>query len=114
MHLRELIKGTTVTIILRLLEEHKEMYGYELAQMVKDLTDGKILMKEGSLYPALHKMTKDGVISYRSETVNGRNRKYYFITPKGEKVSKESKYELKQFMDVIDEIIFGNPFPKLQ
>ena len=52
----ELIKGTLSLIILSLLSR-RAMYGYEITQKVKEITDGKILLKDGSLYPALHKMT---------------------------------------------------------
>ena len=41
-------------MVLKLLEENHKMYGYEISQKVKELTDGKILLKDGSLYPALH------------------------------------------------------------
>ena len=43
------------------------MYGYEISQRVKELSDGKILLKDGSLYPALQKMNKDGLVTYEEE-----------------------------------------------
>jgi len=42
---------------------------------VKELSQGKILLKDGSLYPALQKMTSDGLLSFKEETVGGRVRK---------------------------------------
>ena len=68
MNSTELLKGTLSTIILKLLADHGKMYGYEITQKVKALTDNKILIKEGSLYPALHKLLKDGLVEV--ETVN--------------------------------------------
>ena len=44
------------------------MYGYQIAQKVKELSGDKILIKEGSLYPALHKLHADGIIKVK--TVN--------------------------------------------
>ncbi|MEO0332704.1 MAG: helix-turn-helix transcriptional regulator, partial [Bacteroidota bacterium] len=62
MNSTELLKGTLTTIILKLLADHGKMYGYEITQKVKEMTDEKILIKEGSLYPALHKLLRDGLV----------------------------------------------------
>ncbi len=56
MNTTELLKGTLSTIILKMLADNGKMYGYEITQKVKELSDNKILVKEGSLYPALHKL----------------------------------------------------------
>ena len=62
MNQTELLKGTLATIILRLLESRGKMYGYEISQLVKEMSGDKILIKEGSLYPALHKLEADGLV----------------------------------------------------
>ena len=43
------------------------MYGYEMAQRVRGQSGNKILMKDGSLYPALQKMAEDGLVTFREE-----------------------------------------------
>src|SRR5437868_6991153 len=85
MYSKELLKGTLSAIILNLLEKNSRMYGYEMAMKVKEITGGKILLKDGSLYPALQKLTADGLLSFKEETVDGRTRKYYHLTKKGQK-----------------------------
>jgi DNA-binding PadR family transcriptional regulator len=55
MYSKDLIRGTLTPIILRLLHPDGKMYGYEICQKVKQLTDGSLLIREGSLYPALHR-----------------------------------------------------------
>ena len=57
-----MLKGTLQTIILKLLENNSQMYGYEITQKVKDVTTGEILLTEGALYPALHKLEADGLL----------------------------------------------------
>ena len=106
MYSKELLKGTIDVIILKLLAEHREMYGYEMTQKVKDLTEGKILLKDGSLYPALHKLTNDGILSFREESIGRRVRKYYFLTPKGQKKKELLLEELKDFMATIQRVLF--------
>src|SRR5918994_5021089 len=106
MHSRELLKGTLSVIILKLLSERERMYGYEMYQQVKELSDGKILLKDGSLYPALQKMTSDGLLSFKEENVGGRIRKYYYLTKKGQKEKNHYVAELKDFIGTISNIVF--------
>jgi len=77
MYSKELLKGTLEVIVLKLLSENDKMYGYELSLRVKEETDGKIHLKDGSLYPALHKLTKDGLLTYEEVNIGKRVRKYY-------------------------------------
>jgi DNA-binding PadR family transcriptional regulator len=106
MYSKELLKGTLSAIILKLLSEREKMYGYEMSQQVKELSGGKILLKDGSLYPALQKMTSDGLLSFREETVGGRVRKYYYITKKGLKEKTVYVDELKDFIATLNKIVF--------
>ena len=105
MYSKELLKGTLSVIILNLLAENGRMYGYEIFQRVKELSDGKILLKDGSLYPALQKMTKDGLLTYEKEYVGKRVRKYYTLSPKGDTEKIQSVEELKDFMATLSKII---------
>ena len=79
----ELLKGTLGTIILKLLEEKGRMYGYEIVRLVKEMSDEKILVKEGSLYPALHKLEADKLLVAEEVFIGKRVRRYYSLTPSG-------------------------------
>jgi DNA-binding PadR family transcriptional regulator len=105
MYSKELLKGTLSTIILKLLDEKGRMYGYQITQLVKELSDEKILLKEGSLYPSLHKLRDDGLIVVETENIGKRVRHYYSLTPKGSASKKEKEAELKDFMNTIGRII---------
>lgn len=106
MYSKELLKGTLSAIILKLLSGREKMYGYEMSQQVKELSGGKILLKDGSLYPALQKMTHDGLLSFKEEIVGGRVRKYYYLTKKGQKEKTVYVEELKDFMVTLNKIVF--------
>lgn len=93
-------------MVLKLLSEQERMYGYEISMRVKELSDGKILLKDGSLYPALQKMTSDGLLSFKEETVGGRVRKYYYITQSGLKEKTAHVNELQDFMKTMSKIVF--------
>ena len=59
----KLYKGTLQNIILKLLAQEVKMYGYQMTQRAKDLTKGELEMTEGALYPLLHKLEDDGLIT---------------------------------------------------
>jgi len=106
MYSKELLKGTLSAIILKLLAENEKMYGYEISQHVKTLTEGKIHLKDGSLYPALQKLTADGLLSFKEEYVGKRVRKYYTLTKKGKTENVAYVAELKDFMNTVNKIVF--------
>jgi len=106
MYSKELLKGTISAIILKMLDESERMYGYEMSMKVREMTDGKIQLKDGSLYPALQKMTSDGLLSFKEETVGGRVRKYYYITKKGRTEKTAYVDELKDFIATLNKMMF--------
>lgn len=108
MNSTELLKGTLTTIILKLLADNGKMYGYEITQKVKELSDNKILIKEGSLYPALHKLLKDGLVKVEIVNIGKRIRKYYIITKQGQLKKQVQFEELSDFLQTISTIIFLN------
>jgi PadR family transcriptional regulator PadR len=59
------------------------MYGYELVQAVRDATGDAIVLAEGVVYPVLHMLEREGALAARRQTVNGRSRVYYRLTPRG-------------------------------
>lgn len=97
----ELLKGTLKTIVLKLLADNKRMYGYEITQKVKELTLDKIQITEGALYPTLHALENDGLVTTESEFIGKRVRKYYALSPTGKTKTKEKVSELADFMDTM-------------
>ena len=83
MSSNSMLKGSLQTIILKLLQDNSEMYGYEITQKVKEVSEGEILLTEGALYPALHKLEADGFLETYTRVVDNRVRKYYKLTEQG-------------------------------
>src|ERR1700761_1516322 len=97
----ELLKGTLKTIILKLLADNKKMYGYEITQKVKELTEDRIQITEGALYPTLHAMEHDGLVTTELEYIGKRVRKYYSLSPSGKMAKKEKVNELSDFINTM-------------
>lgn len=105
MYSKDLTKGTLQPIILKLLNSTDRMYGYEITQKVKELTKGKIDISEGALYPILHKLESDGILSTEKVYLGKRVRKYYTVTTDGKKAAEEINAELNNFIETL-ELIF--------
>ncbi len=94
----KLYKGTLQNIILKLLAKEVKMYGYQMTQRAKELTQGELEMTEGALYPLLHKLEDDGLITSELQNINGRDRKYYFLTEKGRKQQQTQENEMRSYL----------------
>src|ERR1700719_3560206 len=101
----ELVKGTLSLLILSLLTR-SSMYGYELAATVHRDTDGTFTWREGSLYPALHKLQADGLIAGEwEEKETGRKRRYYKITSKRRAALKEKTLSWATLCQVVNRML---------
>ena len=98
MSSNKLLKGSLATIVLRLLEEREQMYGYEITQKVKELTNGEIKVTEGALYPTLHKLEAEGYLTTETKMVDNRVRKYYALTKEGNAEARNKVNELETFL----------------
>ena len=102
---RELVKGSTSLLILQLLQE-RDMYGYELVKEMDQRSDHGFQMKEGTLYPALHKLEKQGYIEcYWVEQEKGPARKYYRITVAGTEMLEIKTNEWNRYVQVMNRVM---------
>ena len=94
-------KGILEICVLVLLEK-KDCYGYELVQKISN----KIEISEGSMYPLLRRLTKEGYFTtYFQESSGGPARKYYRLTEQGREYLHEQMREWKEFSDAVNELI---------
>lgn len=101
MYSTELIKGTLKTIVLKQLEQNKRMYGYEITQRVKVLTGNRIQITEGALYPTLHALEAEGLVTTETEYIGKRIRKYYSLSSNGQLKIEEKLNELAEFIETL-------------
>lgn len=102
---RELVKGSTSLLLLQLLNE-RDMYGYELVKELEKRSSNGFSIKEGTLYPALHKLEKQEYIEYYwQEQEKGPARKYYLITDAGREMLLEKTREWHDFVSVMNKMI---------
>ena len=103
----DIIRGYNDTMILFLLKKEPS-YGYELSKQIKNLSDGKYIIKETTLYSAFSRMEKNGYIeSFVSESDAGKKRTYYRITEAGIQYYNEKCEEWQLTKEVVER--FVNP-----
>ncbi|MFN0083538.1 MAG: PadR family transcriptional regulator [Ferruginibacter sp.] len=105
----QLFRGSLTTILLKLLSENEKMYGYEITKKVKELSDGKLVLTEGALYPSLHKLEAEGLLEVKMESIGNRNRKYYSLTKHGKKETGNKLKEVVAFIEQMQQILNLKP-----
>ncbi|SDZ27881.1 DNA-binding transcriptional regulator, PadR family [Proteiniborus ethanoligenes] len=107
---KQLKKGVLNILILKMINR-KDMYGYELIQIMDEKSNGYFKLKEGSLYPVLYRLEDEGLIeSYWNQEPYKRTvpRKYYKITKKGKAVLKVYIEEWNDFLESTKSILKGD------
>ena len=80
----DLVQGTLELLVLKTLSRGEAMHGFEVLRWLRDTTEGALLVEEGALYPALHRMERRGWIAGEwGVSEKGRRAKYYALTPAG-------------------------------
>jgi PadR family transcriptional regulator, regulatory protein PadR len=100
------LKGSLPLLILYNLRNEPN-HGYAIAKHIKQTTNGVLDFKEGTLYPTLHGMQKQGLVEMYKEKVNGRNRSYYRLTDKGRKMLKVELNEWHEFTAAVNSVLEG-------
>jgi len=102
---RELIKGSFDSLLLCLIAQ-QPMYGYQIIKELERKSQGYFKFKEGTLYPALHRSEKAGLIQGKWQTLpSGRQRRYYYITEKGLRGLATKRSQWLDFLTAMNLII---------
>ncbi len=102
---RELLKGNTDTLLLSLLS-NQPMYGYQIIKELRKRSQGYFKFREGTLYPALHRLEKSGLIAGTWERLpSEKERRYYKLTEAGRELLEEKVAEWQGFSTAVNLIM---------
>lgn len=105
----DLIKSSSDSLLLSLLER-QPLYGYKIVRELEERSQGYFKFKEGTLYPALHRLEKSGLIRGEWQALsNGRQRRYYYITQKGRAKLATEKSQWQDFLEAVKLILEPQP-----
>lgn len=102
---KSVISGNTTMLILKLLEA-KDMYGYEIIEELAQKSDDTFRLKTGTLYPILHGLENDDMVSsYDGNADNARIRRYYHLTDKGKNLLAKKQLEWSAYTKAVNRIM---------
>lgn len=99
-----LLWGAVEMLILEVVA-HGPTYGYEISQTVAERSRGYFDLKEGSLYPALHRLEQQKLLASFWDEVDGRRRKYYKLSTAGQKALDAKKTAWRAFAQGVDGVL---------
>ena len=97
-------KGTLPTLILETLL-HGSSHGYRIAQEIKERSQGVLDFREGTLYPALHKLESEGMVESCDSVEKGRQRRHYSITKSGRAMLTNDRAEWRALSRAVTTIL---------
>ena len=102
---KSLLSGSTALLVLSLLASG-DKYGYQMISDLAFLSDDTFELKEGTLYPVLHSLEKDGALkSYAKASPGGKERKYYTITKTGRQLLNEKAESWRAFAGAVNKVV---------
>lgn len=107
---KNVISGMISLVLLAVTEQAKEpLYGYRISKEM-DIKNGKVFLKQGTIYPVLRALERDGLLeSEIRASASGPARKYYWITSKGKETLEIWKKSWYRIRDFVDSIVGGEP-----
>lgn len=100
-----LLRGTVDLLILKALSGG-ERHGYAVSEWIQDATDGALLVEEGTLYPALHRLEARGWIEAEwGLSANNRKAKYYGLTAEGREQLERERAEWSRYARAVGQAL---------
>src|SRR5262245_33266845 len=100
----DLLRGHVDSLLLAALTGAPG-HGYEISQRLTRTSGGELAVNEGSLYPALHRLERGGLVPSTWSANEGRRRRIYEITDAGRRAAEQSRREWKAFSTAVDQVM---------
>ena len=102
----ETLKGHLDLLLLAAVQ-FRPTHGYAIAETLRARSDGAFDLPEGTLYPALHRLEHAGLLASRWSEVNGRRRRVYQLTKKGQRALATRHGEWRDFARAVHAVVDG-------
>jgi PadR family transcriptional regulator PadR len=81
------------------------LHGYGVAQALKERSGGVFDLPEGTIYPALHRLERAGMLGSKWSTASGRKRRVYRVTARGRRAAADSRAQWRQFSAAVEAVM---------
>jgi PadR family transcriptional regulator PadR len=100
----EVLKGHLELLLLAALRE-QPAHGYRVVELLRERSDGLFELGEGTVYPALYRLEKRGLLASAWESGSGRRRRVYRLTARGEKMLAVKRSEWTAFANAVRTVV---------
>jgi PadR family transcriptional regulator PadR len=108
----DILKGHLDLMLLAIVEDGPQ-HGYAVIEELRRRTDGAIDLPEGTVYPALHRLERAGLLTSAWSEVNGRRRRSYSLTSGGKKAAREKRREWTAFALTVQRVVGAPAWPTM-
>jgi transcriptional regulator len=104
----DLLQGTLEHLVLQTLKRRDMMHGFEVLEWIRSTTGGELVIEEGALYPALHRMERRGWLAAEwGVSPKGRRAKYYRLTKKGRAALASEEAKWGRYVEAVAKLAEG-------
>jgi len=100
---KDLVAASATPLVLAILGEG-DSYGYAILKRIRELSGGDLDWTDGMLYPLLHRLERQGLVTASWDTVDGRKRKHYALTAAGGDALAERRQQWQVVADALDRV----------
>ncbi len=100
----ELLQGTLDMLVLKIVALGP-IHGYAIAQRIQQISREVLQVQQGSLYPALHRLEKRGLLSAKWREVSGREAKFYSLTAAGRRQFRQEQESWERLAGAVASIL---------
>lgn len=102
----EILPGTLELLIMKAVGRVDSLHGFDVLRWLRETTDAALVVEEGSLYPALHRMERRGWLeSDWGVSERGKRAKYYRLTDAGRRELERQERRWLRYVDVVDRVL---------
>ncbi len=98
------LKGSLPLLILHILS-YGPNHGYQINKLIYKLSGTVLDFKEGTLYPTLHNLQKDGLVESETSQTGGRRRRVYHLTKRGQQALDQNRAEWHEFKEAVNAVL---------
>jgi DNA-binding PadR family transcriptional regulator len=100
----EALKGHVDLLLLSVLERDPA-HGYGLVEALRERSEGVFELAEGTIYPALYRLERQGLVASSWDTVGGRKRRIYRLTARGGRELSRQRSEWRTYVQAVEAVV---------
>ena len=98
-------QGTMALMVLKTLEAMGPLHGYGIARRIEQVSNGTLSLNQGTIYPALHRLERAGLLQSGWSTASGHRRRIYQLTARGKRAAASARGDWRRFSAAVEAVL---------